>query len=203
VAGRRLGVDTTLLESVIAINDAQRRIAVDKLRAALGTLQDSVIAILGLSFKPGTDDLRESPALEIARNLLLEGAQVRVYDPAAMVAGGREEPALRFGHTPYAVASGADAVLIATEWNEFRHLDLERLRRVMRRPILVDGRNLFEPWTMVRLGFEYCGIGRGGGRNAMQLVVTEPAQPDRSTLMGVGGMSDTGLDQAHSVLSGN
>ena len=149
-----------LLKAVMDINRDQRHLAVDKLRECLGTLRGQVIALLGLAFKPNTDDMRDAPSVQIARSLLQRGAVVRGYDPAALDKARAVLPQLEYRRNAYAAARGADAVVIVTEWNEFRQLDLQRLRRGMRRPVVVDGRNIYDPAEMRRLGFVYRGIGR-------------------------------------------
>jgi len=149
-----------LLNAVMDINRDQRRLAVEKLRECLGTLRDQIVGLFGLSFKPNTDDMREAPSLEIARELLKRGATVRAYDPAAIEKAKTLLPGVEYRRNAYAVARGADAVVLVTEWNEFRHLDLAKLKRVMRRPVLVDGRNIYDPGQMRGLGFVYRGIGR-------------------------------------------
>jgi UDPglucose 6-dehydrogenase len=117
--------------------------------------------VLGLAFKGGTDDIRESPAVGIVQSLLAEGSQIQVYDPAAMENAKRVLPGdVRFVASAYDAAEGADALLILTEWQEFKALDLPRLRSLLRYPIVVDGRNLFEPETMRTHGFIYLSVGR-------------------------------------------
>jgi UDPglucose 6-dehydrogenase len=142
------------------INRDQRMLAVEKLRECLGTLRGQTVGLLGLAFKPNTDDLRDAPSLDIARLLLSKGAHVRAYDPAAMPRAKLILPELECKKNSYAVAARADAVIIVTEWNEFRHLDMARLRRSMRRPVLIDGRNIYDPVRMRSIGFVYRGIGR-------------------------------------------
>ena len=149
-----------LLHAVMDINRDQRMLVIDKLRECLGTLHDKVIGLLGLAFKPNTDDLREAPSVDIAKVLLAAGATVRGYDPAAMQRMQALLPELEYSRDAYEVASGADAIVIVTEWNEFRHLDLTRLKTSMRTPVMVDGRNIYVPATMRSLGFTYRGIGR-------------------------------------------
>jgi UDPglucose 6-dehydrogenase len=120
-----------------------------------------VIAVLGLAFKPKTDDMREARSVELIPRLVMSGASVRVYDPVAMDNARRHLPvAVDYCQSSYEAAAGADAVAIVTEWNEFKLLNLERLREVMRRPLVFDGRNIYEPERMRRLGFEYHSIGR-------------------------------------------
>jgi UDPglucose 6-dehydrogenase len=128
---------------------------------ALGPLDGRVVGVLGLAFKPNTDDMREAKSVEVIEGLLKLGATVRAYDPVAMPNARRALPtSVTYCESPYEAAAGADAVALVTEWNEFKFLNLERLRGVMRRPVIFDGRNLWEPERMRRLGFEYHSIGR-------------------------------------------
>jgi len=149
-----------LLNAVMDINRDQRMLVIDKLRDGLDELQDKVVGLLGLAFKPNTDDLRDAPSLDIARVLLAAGTHVRAYDPAAMEGARVKLPAVEYTKDAYAVAAGADAVVVVTEWNEFRHLDMARLKASMRRPVIVDGRNIYDPAVMRGHGFTYKGIGR-------------------------------------------
>jgi len=156
------GTHPSLLRAVMEINRDARRWAVITLRELLGgRLEDRRIGLLGLAFKPNTDDIREAPALEIAHMLQNEGARVVAYDPVAMENAARVNPDLHLAEDPYAVAQGADALLVTTEWDEFKHLDLRRILEIMARPILVDGRNIYDPRQMVEMGFIYRGVGRG------------------------------------------
>jgi UDPglucose 6-dehydrogenase len=157
----RYGYHPELLHAVMEINREQRLLVVNRLREYLGSLGGRTIGLLGLAFKPNTDDLREAPSVEIARWLLEEGAVVRGYDPVAMDRARELIPGIQLVSDPYAAADGADAVVVVTEWNEFRQLDLARIRKLLRTPILVDGRNIYDPVTMTKLGFRYSGIGRG------------------------------------------
>ncbi|HYW26468.1 MAG TPA: UDP-glucose/GDP-mannose dehydrogenase family protein [Terriglobales bacterium] len=149
-----------LLHAVMDINRDQRTLAVEKLRECLGSLRGQVIGLLGLAFKPDTDDMREAASLEIARALLGKGAIVRAYDPAAIERAKAVLPEIDYRRNAQGVARGADAIVIVTEWNEFKQLDMLKLKRLMRRPVIVDGRNLYDPAEMRRLGFVYRGIGR-------------------------------------------
>jgi UDPglucose 6-dehydrogenase len=149
-----------MLHAVMDINRDQRVLAVEKLRECLGTVRGQIVGLLGLSFKPNTDDMRQAASLDIAKHLLGSGAMVRAYDPVAMENARRLIPEIEYRKSPYAVARGADALILVTEWNEFRRLDLARLKRTMRRPVLVDGRNIYDPAEMRSLGFVYRGIGR-------------------------------------------
>jgi len=149
-----------LLTAVMDINRDQRTLVVDKLRECLGSLRGQVIGMLGLAFKPNTDDMREAPSIEIVRALHKKGAIVRAYDPAAIEKARAIMPEVEYRRNAQAVARGADALVIVTDWNEFKQLDLMKLKRVMRRPVVVDGRNIYDPHTMRQLGFVYRGIGR-------------------------------------------
>ncbi len=155
------GYDFRLLDEVMRINEVQRRRFLGKVRAVLWTLRGKRLGVLGLAFKGGTDDIRESPALLLVQELLREHCQVRAYDPAAM---DRAKEVLKSGveftKDAYEAATGADALLILTEWEEFACLDLDRLRKLLKYPIVLDGRNLYDPATMVEHGFSYYSVGR-------------------------------------------
>jgi UDPglucose 6-dehydrogenase len=156
------GTHPQLLKAVMDINQYQRRQIILKLREVLGSkLRGKTVGLLGLAFKPNTDDMRESPASEVGRLLLQEGVQVKGYDPVAMPSTSRLLPDLQLAQDPYDLAAGCDAVIVCTEWNEFKHLDMARIKEIMRQPFIVDGRNLYEPEEMKRLGFVYRGVGRG------------------------------------------
>jgi UDPglucose 6-dehydrogenase len=155
------GCHPQLLRAVMDINRDQRRQVVHKLRDMLGTLDEKVIGILGLAFKPNTDDMREAPSVELIHLLQSEGARVQVYDPVAMVNARHYLQDVTLCQDAYEVAADADALVVATEWNEFKHLSLPRLKRAMRQPIVVDGRNIYDPDQMKALDFVYRGMGRG------------------------------------------
>jgi UDPglucose 6-dehydrogenase len=155
------GTHPQLLQAVMEINRNQRRRIIFKLRRLLGTIDEKVIGMLGLSFKPNTDDIRDAPALEIIHLLENEGATIRAYDPQAMENAARELKRVTLCSNPYEMAEGADALVLATEWNEFKQLDFERIRGVMRQPILIDGRNAWDGERLRKLGFNYVGVGRG------------------------------------------
>ncbi|MGH2457552.1 MAG: UDP-glucose dehydrogenase family protein [Chloroflexota bacterium] len=155
------GCHPQLLRAVMDINRDQRWHLVQRIREAVGgSLADRRIGVLGLSFKPNTDDMRDAPSLTVIRQLQNEGAIVTGFDPVAMRNAERLLPKTRFSATPYDVAQGAHALAILTEWNEFKQLDLERIREIMAQPIIVDGRNLYEPERMTTLGFTYISVGR-------------------------------------------
>jgi UDPglucose 6-dehydrogenase len=156
-----LGYDFALLRAVVDVNRGRSAHFVRMMARGLGRLDNRVVAVLGLAFKPNTDDMREAKSIEIITRLLDAGATVRAYDPVAMDNARKILPALvEYAESPYAAAEGADAVALVTEWNEFKFLNLERLRSVMRQPVIFDGRNLWEPERMRRLGFAYHSIGR-------------------------------------------
>ena len=159
----QLGVDFNLLIEVENINAEQKKRFLSKVRSALWTLRAKRIGVLGLAFKGETDDIRESPAIDLVEMLLAEGCSIAAYDPAAMKRAAQELPAgpqLRYVSDAYAAAADADALLILTDWSEFAALDLKRIQNLMRYPIVVDGRNLFDPNMMRELGFTYISVGR-------------------------------------------
>ncbi len=149
-----------IIEAVLDANDATKARMLDKIRHALGPLRGKTLAVLGLSFKPDTDDIRESPALPIVEGLLADGATVRAYDPEAMPACREIFPDVQYCDGPYHAAEGAEALIIVTEWNQFRALELERLETLLTRPLLIDLRNLYEPARVAAAGFHYVSIGR-------------------------------------------
>jgi len=157
---RQKGYAFKILESVIEVNEEQRRRMIDKIREKVGTLQGKEIGVLGLSFKPNTNDIRESSAIAIIQGLLAEGAKVRAFDPAAMSEAKAVLPDVEYGEDAYGVAEGVDALVLATEWNQFRRLDLERLKGLMKSPTFIDLRNVYDPDQMKKLGFDYSGVGR-------------------------------------------
>ena len=157
----RFGYDFKLLRSVVEINRERASHLVEMMRKAMGPLEDKTVAILGLAFKPNTDDMREAKSLEVVRALHAAGAQIRAYDPVAMDNARPLLPAdVVFCESAYEAAAGADAVTLLTEWNEFKYLNLDRLGGLLRRRVIFDARNLYEPERMRRLGFEYHSIGR-------------------------------------------
>jgi len=156
----RFNYHPELLQAVMQINRDQRMVVVDLLRETLDELPGRVIGLLGLAFKPNTDDMREAPSIGIAKVLLAAGAEVRAYDPAAIERSRVLMPEVEYLKDAYAVAAGADAIVLITEWNEFRQLDMARVKQLMRRPVIVDGRNIYDPEAMRGLGFTYRGIGR-------------------------------------------
>jgi UDPglucose 6-dehydrogenase len=161
---RECGYEFRLLDEVMRINEDQRQRFMRKVRTALWTLRGKRLGVLGLAFKGGTDDIRESPAILLVQGLLQEGCQIAAYDPAA-TARAREvlNSSTEFVSDPYEAARGADALLILTEWEEFSTLDLDRLHKLMKYPIVIDGRNLYDPDVMAARGFTYYSVGRPAG----------------------------------------
>jgi UDPglucose 6-dehydrogenase len=157
------GVDFQLLDEIRKVNETQKEIFFNKVRAALWTLRGKHLAALGLAFKGDTDDIRESPAIEVIKKILEAGASITVYDPAAMERAKEVLPPaenLRYAADLYEAANDADAVLILTDWKEFAEIDLARLNRVVHFPIVIDGRNLYKPKEMLDHGFTYVSVGR-------------------------------------------
>ncbi len=155
------GTHPQLLQAVMDINSTQRKNIVLKLEDMLGNLQDKTIGLLGLAFKENTDDIRESPALDIAEALHEVGATIKGYDPVAMENVSRVAPYIQLCDDPYVLAKGCDALVVATPWNEFKSLDMSRICEGMEQPIMIDGRNLYDPIQMRSMGFRYRGVGRG------------------------------------------
>jgi UDPglucose 6-dehydrogenase len=150
-----------LINAVMEINSDRRPMAVNRIKNMLGGVEGKRIGLLGLSFKPNTDDMRDAPSIDIANSLLAAGAQVCAYDPVAMDAAGPLLPEVEMYTEVYAMAEGCDALMVITDWNEFKHLDLARIKTLMRQPIIFDGRNIYDPDSMASLGFHYRGLGRG------------------------------------------
>jgi UDPglucose 6-dehydrogenase len=162
---RECGYDFRLLDEVMRINEDQRDRFLRKVRSALWTLRGKHLGILGLAFKGGTDDIRESPALFLVQALLQEGCKITAYDPAAMERTQEVmNSGLGFANSCYEAARGADALLILTEWEEFANLDLDQLRQELKYPIVIDGRNLYDPGVMAEHGFTYYSVGRAASQ---------------------------------------
>src|SRR5579859_7297391 len=165
------GLDFQLLEEVRRINDAQKDVFFNKVRAALWTLRGKKLAALGLAFKGDTDDIRDSPAIDVIKKLIAAGSSITAYDPAAMDRTKEVLPPsdnMRYAASAYDAAEGADALLILTDWAEFAKLDLTRLNQALRFPIIIDGRNLYKPAVMQEAGFTYVSVGRPAAYTAQQ-----------------------------------
>ena len=158
--GEGVGYDLKIARAAATVNAEQQVLMVEKIRKALGGLQGKTVALLGLSFKPNTDDLREAPALTIAERLMKEGCVVRAYDPASLQGALELLPKIVPCTDAYHAAEGADALVLVTEWNQFRNLDLARIKAALRQPLFIDLRNVYEPARMESLGFWYVAVGR-------------------------------------------
>jgi UDPglucose 6-dehydrogenase len=150
-----------LLHAVMDINRDQRYAPLRKVETCLGDLRGKIVAVLGLAFKPNTDDMRDAPAVDVIRNLQRKGAVVRAYDPVAMENAEGLLTDVEMMENAYAAAEGADALVLVTEWNEFKNLDLARVKSLMKEPVLIDGRNIYDPDQARAHGFKYMGVGRG------------------------------------------
>lgn len=158
---RRHGYEFQIMEAVLRVNDYVKSRMVDKITSAIGgEVKGKVVAMLGLAFKPETDDMRDSPTLPIIKGLQERGATVRAYDPQAMANARTLVDDVVYCDDAYETAEGADALVLATEWNEFRALNFERIRKALRQPVLVDLRNVYDPYRMAALGFTYTSVGR-------------------------------------------
>lgn len=160
----KIGYDFGLLKEVQKINDHQKKALLKKIEELVWNLPKKTIGILGLAFKPNTDDIRQAPALDIISMLHKEGAKIKVYDPAAMSKAKTElsefARSVEFCKDAYAVAKNSDCLVVVTEWNEFKELDFKKLKKIMRQPVIVDGRNIYDPKEVKKMGFRYVGMGR-------------------------------------------
>jgi UDPglucose 6-dehydrogenase len=156
-----MGVEPKILNAVMSTNNERRPLVVKRLVSAAGDIQGKTIALMGLAFKPNTDDMRDAPSIDIANALLERGAKVRAFDPVAMEVAQPLLPEVEMINGVYNLVEGCDAVIVCTEWNEFIQVNLEKVRDLMNTPLVIDGRNIYEPKKMAELGFIYHGVGRG------------------------------------------
>jgi len=168
-----MGHEPQILNAVMKVNGERRAMMVERLDELLDGVKGKRIGLLGLAFKPNTDDMRDAPSIDISRELIAKGASVRAFDPVAMDVAKSMLPDVEMMPDAYAVAAGADALVVVTEWNEFKHLDLERIRDSMQQPIILDGRNIYQPELIKALGFRYRGVGRGYNGGADSKIKTE------------------------------
>lgn len=154
------GSETLIVDAVIEVNKRQRKAMIPKIKHLVGDLKGKTIGVLGLSFKPETDDMREAPAIDIINELLLQGATVKAYDPVAAEEAKKLLPDITYAKDEYAAVEDADALVFMTEWNQFRALDMKRVFKLMKNPKIADLRNIYEPEDMRELGFDYIGVGR-------------------------------------------
>ncbi len=157
---QKLGYDFELLKIVKKINEQQKEFMLKKIRDSLWILKDKTIGVLGLTFKPNTDDLRNAVSIDIIKGLRKEGAKIKVYDPAGTSKAKKILGEVKFCLNAYQAAKNSDCLLIITEWDEFKELDLSRIKKLLRQPLIIDGRNIYEPQEMKKLGFRYIGVGR-------------------------------------------
>ncbi len=158
--GRQQGIPFQIIEAVLAANVATQERMIRRIEMAMGGLEGRRLGVLGLTFKPDTDDTRESPAIAVVEGLLERGATIQAFDPAAMPACREMWPQVTFADNAYDAVEGTEAAIILTEWNQFRKLELDRLRKILARPLVIDLRNIYEPADMVAAGLDYISVGR-------------------------------------------
>ncbi|MBD0371706.1 MAG: UDP-glucose/GDP-mannose dehydrogenase family protein [Pyrinomonadaceae bacterium] len=157
---REFNSESRIVDAVIDVNERQRALMIPKIENLVGELNEKIVAVLGLAFKPETDDMREAPSVDIIHGLLERGARVRAYDPVAVQEAKKLLPDIEYSEDEYEAVTGADVLVFMTEWNQFRALDMQRVRQLMRAPNIADLRNIYEPDSMRQVGFEYVGVGR-------------------------------------------
>jgi UDPglucose 6-dehydrogenase len=157
---REFNCESRIVDAVIEVNRLQREMMIPKIEKLVGELEGKSIAVLGLAFKPETDDMREAPSVDIIRGLVNRGARVRAYDPVAMAETAKILPEIEYAEDEYSAVEGTDALVFVTEWNQFRALDMKRIRELMKSPRIADLRNIYSPEAMRELGFDYTGVGR-------------------------------------------
>ncbi len=157
---KQFGADSMIVDTVIEVNERQRRAMIPKIEKLLGDFNGKKIGVLGLSFKPETDDMRESPAVDVIRELQAKGAKIKAFDPVAMEEARKCLPDIEFASDEYDAIEGADILVFLTEWNQFRALDMNRVKQLLKSPKIADLRNIYDPKTMREMGFEYTGVGR-------------------------------------------
>lgn len=162
---KNFGAKSRIVDAVITVNEQQRETMIPKIESLVGDLNGKKIAVLGLSFKPETDDIREAPAIDIIRTLESRGAIIWAFDPAAMAAAKKYLPNVNYARDEYDAIAGADALIFMTEWNQFRALDMQRVKSLLKMPKIADLRNIYEPEDMRAMGFEYVGVGRQGNKS--------------------------------------
>jgi len=155
-----LQLNANFFRAIDQVNELHKKSHLARVKKYVPELHNETIGVWGLAFKPRTDDIRESPSLTLIEQLLEAGAHVLAYDPEAAENARKAFPSVQYGHTPYDVVKGASAVVVMTEWDVFRNLDFQRVKSLMKKPVIVDCRNIYEPQEMTRLGFSYAGMGR-------------------------------------------
>jgi len=158
--GRKYNCEMEIVQSTIRVNERQKERMIEKIEEMVGDVRDKTIGILGLAFKPNTDDMRDASSISIIQGLQKKGARIKAYDPEAMEEAKKNLQDVTYCTGPYEVAEGSHAIVLLTEWNQFRLLDLERIKGLLKEPVFIDLRNVYEPLHMRELGFRYCGVGR-------------------------------------------
>jgi UDPglucose 6-dehydrogenase len=158
--GRAVNYDVRIVRAALEVNELQKQSIIDRIRMLLPDLTNKTVAVLGLAFKPETDDMREAPSIKIVADLVEAGAKIRAYDPAATESARQFLSGVEYCEDEYETSRGSDALVVVTEWNQFRSLDLGRLKRGMREPNIIDLRNIYEPDMVRAAGFRYVGMGR-------------------------------------------
>jgi len=156
----KVGYEFSILKSVKKVNETQKEIFLKKIEKELWIIKGKIIGVLGLAFKPNTDDMRFAPSIDIINSLVLSGARIKAYDPHAMEKAKSSLKGVDFCKNPYETATDSDALLILTEWSEFKTMELKRIKKLLKNPLIIDGRNIFDPVKMRKLGFKYISIGR-------------------------------------------
>jgi UDPglucose 6-dehydrogenase len=160
------GLNPRILNDVMDVNYDRRKLVAKQVEKLLdGNLKGKTVGMLGLAFKPNTDDMRDAPAIDISNALIAAGAKVRAYDPVARETAAPLVPAVEICDDVYEMANGCDALVVVTEWNEFKQLDLEKVKGLLKSPVIYDGRNIYDPALMRQIGFTYQAIGRGNHKN--------------------------------------
>jgi UDPglucose 6-dehydrogenase len=157
---RQFGAESKIVDAVIEVNDRQRQAMIPKIEKLVGDFKNKTIGVLGLSFKPETDDMREAPAVEIINEMIARGATIKAFDPVAMEEAQKSLPNIIYAKDEYEAIENADALVFMTEWNQFRALDLNKVKKLLKQPKIADLRNIYEPYIMREHGFEYVGVGR-------------------------------------------
>ena len=159
---KSVGYELKIVKATIEVNEEQKKLMLSKIKNTLKSVSGKTIGILGLSFKPNTDDMREAASITIINGLQAEGAKIKAFDPVAMEEAKKVLKGVKYCDDAYTVAKDSDALVIVTEWNEFRQLDLGKIKESLKAPIIIDTRNIYEPERMRRLGFTYVSLGREG-----------------------------------------
>jgi UDPglucose 6-dehydrogenase len=159
--GQESGYETPLINGVLVVNQRQNSLVLNKLNKVYGSVKDLTIGILGLTYKPGTNTLRRSASVEIIKELISHGAKVKAYDPKADINEVQQHVEFEFMADPYLAARDADALVIVTDWPEFRDLDFDFIKKTMKNPVLIDAKNMFDSESIIEKGFTYSGVGRG------------------------------------------